>query len=108
MVKCPLCGFGISRGDIRPGGFPCPKCKERLQPRQLRRKELVASILAGFLIPYLAGARGATLLVGGALLCFLIVSVYGFLQGSISPKLERDDHAATHIILPPGSSGPCG
>ncbi len=107
-ITCPFCGWEMRKGDIRPGAFRCPGCKELLKLQQLRGRELVAAIVLACLIPYLAGARDIALVMSGVFLYFLILSGYGLLRGLLFPKLDRAPGDSTHIILPPDSPGSSG
>jgi hypothetical protein len=107
MLTCPLCGREIRRGDLRPDGFRCPRCKERLRLDVGRtRLALLGTVFLAFLIPYLAGARGNTLLEYGVFLWLPFFLGYAVLHGIFLAKLVKDtrnkENDFPHIIPPPG------
>jgi hypothetical protein len=108
VVTCPLCGWQMRKGDILPGGFRCPGCKERLRSGFRPRLVGLGSIVVAFLVPYLAGARGITLVEYGIALFFPICYGYAALRGFFFPRLVKDtrkeEDGFPHIIGPPDSS----
>jgi len=107
MLTCPLCGWEMWRGDLRPDGFRCPQCKERLRMHSGSAwLAWLGSVSLAFLIPYLGGARGNTLLEYGLFLCLPFYFGYAALRGFFFPKLVRDtrkeEDGFPHIISPPG------
>jgi len=107
VLKCPLCGSGMSRGDLRPDGFRCPQCKQRLRmhPGSARLAWLGRVSLA-FLIPYVAGALGISILEFGLFLCLPFYFGCAALRGLFFSKLVREtrkeEDSFPHIIAPPG------
>ena len=104
MFTCPACRSEIPKEKVRREEFPCPACGEQIRLRKFRPAEIGISILLGFLISFVAGARGITFVLFGVLLYFAILCGYGFLIGW-SGQFERAPRERTYIILPPGSSG---
>jgi hypothetical protein len=92
---------------VRRQEFPCPACGEQIRLRKFRPAEIAISILFGFLISFLAGARGVTFVFFGVVLYFAILCAYGLLLGW-SGQFERAPRERTYIILPPGPRGKGG
>src|SRR3989442_1028200 len=110
MITCPVCGWKFGRGDIRPGTFLCPRCKNRLRLQKGRglTPAIVVSGLLAFLIPYAAGVQGYRFLVDAAVIYFLVLFGFAFLHGLLFPSLEvdpeLDDGTILHLTGPPDSS----
>lgn len=106
MIVCPVCGLQMRKGDINDWSFRCPGCKERLRPDFHPRLVGIMSIVAAFLIPFLAGARGVTLFGYGICLWFPIALGYAAVRAIFFHKLVKDTSKEKdgfpHVVPPPG------
>jgi hypothetical protein len=115
MIKCPVCGRQLRKGELRHGTFACPGCKEMLDlpgPSRLEMTILVlGTIIASTLVAYLLGARAYALAFGFLLAPVFgvpIFAVLGFLRGALFPRQVRrhvpgwpDEGTILHITAPP-------
>ena len=115
MLKCPVCGWQLRKGEFRMGTFACPRCKTLLDLPEFGTREAIpitfVAIIASVLIAYTLGAGTYVLAIGLLLaipLAFAIFAVYAFIWGTFfPPKVRRhvvgrpDEGTIPHITNPP-------
>lgn len=98
IARCPVCGFGIHKRNIRRGTFPCPRCGEPLRIARPGKFLGVFFATCGWSLAVLLGyafhlqGNGFLLavIVLGAPLSFGVAAVIGAMRGFLFPALERD------------------
>jgi hypothetical protein len=93
LILCPLCGYRMGKGDIRPNGFRCPSCGEWLHvdtdaSYTIAKIAAWAYILA-FWITAIAGLTWRGILLWTLGLPTAIIIAGNFIMGWFCPKLAR-------------------
>lgn len=89
-LTCPNCSGSIPRltlDIVKP--FRCPRCNAQLcVPFKYRNRIFVLTLIGGIMIPYGAGARGASLLVAGIVVGYVFgVVITLFTRRILTPTL---------------------
>ena len=114
MVKCPVCGWQMRKGELHRGSFACPGCKAKLRLPDPSRLEYSIIGAVGIIVPFLLAnllrpRKYAPLFVAVLipLLAVPIGAAWGLVRALFFPrKLQRDsgwfdEGTILHITAPP-------
>jgi hypothetical protein len=89
MIKCPVCGWKMQRGDLKHRRFACPGCKERLRWHEPQNTGTV--MLGSALVAILISYFGEDNLLRYTFIVYLVIVIaYSLLRELFFGRLEID------------------